>query len=615
MTSARTCPCRGACGNGFVLPWNADVGHRGGDLVICIVVATIYHQFICQEPRPTPMAADTRVIASDDSVASSVADHVADMAKSMLSVGEKDAGLAGVRLEKRGTVEAAAAPPGHFTIHLPNRMSLTVDVMGAVVYGVVLCSVGLILYCRLGAAVLPGGGIFAIVYTVGFSNIVAGTVARLFGLPALVGLIIGGIMASLLAPFPDDVPPAFSSVVRTFAVVLIVSRAGMQFTWKVIRPVITTVLSLGSLPQLAEVTGHFVACLVVFQPSNWMFALFQAAAASPVSNAIVIPVTAPFRAEGYSQTRGPLPVMIISAAFDNILAVWLLNLSLTFAFPAPGFNPLTEVLVMPFLLGGAAAAGVICGQFLCYCVTTRFANLKHELANIPQGSPDTPTLVTFLRAEDATAFRRETLLLLIAANGAAAFFTAYLKLPIWGIVFSVVNAATVSQLLASNPDTISARLTLNNDLAWTWDTFITPTLFSILGSQLDVAELLNPSLLGRALSVLFCGLLMKWIVVVATTRRKLAWSEVLYACIGWASKATIQSASAPLVLLEAQKMLDATPINATDYTARQADVDSGRVVMDCLIFYVLFCSFSAAVALKALGRTLLIKDSDQAPLQ
>jgi len=209
------------------------------------------------------------------------------------------------------------------------------------------------------------------------------------------------------------------------------------------------------------------------------------------------------------------------------------------------------------------------------------------------------------RFEDGA--RRDTWILLYAVALLNIYFAYKVNVPGLGTVSAAVSAATVSHLW-----TVQGKETLKNqlseDLAFIWDKVTAPCLYSMIGSSVNLDALINGNFLPPALACILIPLVPKAATILALQRGTgNTLKEGIFFAIGFMSKATVTATLAGQFLILAQT--DAANAASDDGTVA-AQLASAQIVQQVAVLSIVVCAISSGVAMKLLGRTLLMKDED-----
>lgn len=150
---------------------------------------------------------------------------------------------------------------------------------------------------------------------------------------------------------------------RKFALVIILTRAGLEMDPQAFKKVWITILKLGLVPWCVEcgvvaVMSHFLLDL----PWIWAFALGAIIAA--VSPAVVVPCLFRLRTKGYGVAKG-IPTLIVAVAgIDDAASVAIFGIIATIMFSAD--DVAYQISQAPVCIIGGLGFGVIFGCFMKY---------------------------------------------------------------------------------------------------------------------------------------------------------------------------------------------------------------------------------------------------------
>ncbi|XP_049772785.1 sodium/hydrogen exchanger 9B2-like [Schistocerca cancellata] len=183
----------------------------------------------------------------------------------------------------------------------------------------------------IGRDAAPGGQLFQLA-VLALAAHVGGWLATLVRLPALVGMLLVGVACQNLGLFHlEDAYEEVCSVLRHVALVIILTRAGLDLDPPSLRRLAVHVLKLGLVPWLAECAVVTVAtALLLGLPWIWAFLLGSVVAA--VSPAVVVPCLFRLRVKGYGVAKG-IPTLIIAiSGIDDAASVAVFGVVLSVMF-------------------------------------------------------------------------------------------------------------------------------------------------------------------------------------------------------------------------------------------------------------------------------------------
>ncbi|XP_034231222.1 sodium/hydrogen exchanger 9B2 isoform X2 [Thrips palmi] len=175
-------------------------------------------------------------------------------------------------------------------------------------------------FAVLGDTLAPGGDLFSLAVLTVAAHF-GGWLVSLTTLPALVGMLLVGILfqnVGLYGVSGDFVEVV--SVLRKIALVIILTRAGLDLDPPALRRLLCTVLKIGLIPWVIECVTVAVTMYFFFgMPWIWGFMLGSAVAA--VSPAVTVSCLFRLRAKGYGTAKG-IPTLIIAiSGIDDAVSV------------------------------------------------------------------------------------------------------------------------------------------------------------------------------------------------------------------------------------------------------------------------------------------------------
>ena len=395
-----------------------------------------------------------------------------------------------------------------------------------------LLTVWAVSYSLLGPLSLPtsevitvnitGGAVFT-TFLLLVSSVLGGKIVELVRLPPLLGMLLVGMLLSNVPQIKTvgKLDPAWSSTIRSTALVVILIRAGLGLDPKKLRSLSWMVFRLAFLPCLAESSTVALAShLILGLPVIWGFMLgFVLSAVSP---AVVVPCLLSLQQRGLGVNKGVPTLVIAAASIDDVLAISCFTILLGVIFNPSG--DLTRTILQGPL---EVVVGLLYG--VTWAVLTIFL-------------PPRPT-----------AGRR--LVLLVGGGLLAVFGLPLLDLSGAGPLAVLVMAFTVGLGWRRQGWTDDNPVTAGLASAWT---FLQPLLFSLIGAEVDLAKL-DLNVLGLGVAVLCIGLVVRLVVSqLAVLGGDLNLQERIFVSLAWLPKATVQAAIGSLALDKAKNLLSAT---------------------------------------------------------
>lgn len=322
-------------------------------------------------------------------------------------------------------------------------------------------------------------------------------------LPPVLGMMVCGILIGLGG---DAVwPPGLIELepfLKSFALVVILLRAGLGIRRRVLNRVGAVALRLAVLPALLE-----SAVLALLLRHLWDFpwpvaglAAFMLAAVSP---AVVVPAMLDLTEKGYGK-RNEVPTLVLAgASVDDVLAITLFSLCARMATQAD--ISWTQSL---WELPRALALGLVPGIALGLLLATAFRRHRHRIRATEQ------TLILL------------TLGLLLVQVGDLLHSAALL------------GVMTTGFLLLERAEPVAHDLAAKLSKIWV---FAEIMLFVLIGMQVDPRLALRAGL--PALGLLAAGLAARSLgVCIATAGSRLSTRERLFCVLAYWPKATVQAA-------------------------------------------------------------------------
>ncbi|OCQ90136.1 sodium:proton antiporter [Nostoc sp. MBR 210] len=363
---------------------------------------------------------------------------------------------------------------------------------------------------------------FILILLVGFF---AGQIARRLKAPALVGMVVVGIIlgpqvADLISP---DVLTASTSL-RTIAVMVILMKAGLGLDREKLVEQGTVALRLGFLPAACEALVIAIAAIWIFQ-FDFPTGLLLGCIIGAESPAVIVPGMLRLKSLGWGVTKGIPDAILTGSALSDVLL--LLVFSLLLNFLAQGTN---NSVTLPFGLT-LSAIQLLPIQIICQIVL-----------GVVLGFVTAKLLVSLLVSQNWTQNAvQESLvtaslaLLLVVVAEKFPFFSGYLVVMSTGFFLIELDAP------------LARRLRSGFDSLWVVAEII---LFVLLGAsiQLQVLEkTLFPGLVILAIGTLI-GRALGWYL--STLGSNWKWRERLFLLPGNSAKATVQAAIGAIPLAQ-----------------------------------------------------------------
>ena len=335
-----------------------------------------------------------------------------------------------------------------------------------------------------------------------------GQFARRLGAPPLIGMILGGI---ILGPeLGNKITPnvlAIGDDLRTFAVMVILMRAGLGLDRDKLLQQGTVALRLGFLPAMTEAIAIAIAAIFLFE-FDLTTGLLLGCVVGGESPAVIVPGMLKLKSLGWGVSKGIPDVILTGSALSDVLVLLVFSLLLNFLIQGTVANNTIGLLPLQLLIQ------IILGIVIGY-VAARLIILLLAQQNWTQNSVQ-DTLITALIA-----------LLLVILAQILPYFSGYLATMAMGFF-----------LIEYDPP-LARRLRIEFNNLWVIAEIV---LFVLMGAtiQLQVLEdLLLPGILILTIG-LFLGRTVGWYF--STWGSNWNWRERLFLLPGNSAKATVQAA-------------------------------------------------------------------------
>ncbi|XP_043467171.1 sodium/hydrogen exchanger 9B2 [Leptopilina heterotoma] len=381
--------------------------------------------------------------------------------------------------------------------------TLCLFLLGLLLWGIV--------YSIIGEDAAPGGPLFGLAALCIAAHF-GGWLISLTTLPALVGMLLTGIILQNVGLVSID--GKYSVVVsnlRKIALVIILTRAGLDLDPRALKSMKITVPKLGLIPWFVEALVVAVLTRYLLNlPWIWGFLLGSIIAA--VSPAVVVPCLFRLRAKGYGVAKG-IPTLIIAVAgIDDAASVAIYGIikSVMFSHDALWY----QILQGPLAIVGGLGFGILWGWLAKY---------------VPEKGD--PFMVPM------------RVLMLLGGGLLAVFGSERIELGGAGPL-GVVAAAFVSCYFWEK----QGWEVEDNPVATAFEIFwmiFEPILFGITGTQIKISEL-EESTVYLGLGCLAAGIIIRILATILVgIGSNLNMKEKVFIAISWMAKATVQAALGP----------------------------------------------------------------------
>lgn len=342
---------------------------------------------------------------------------------------------------------------------------------------------------------------FAIILLMG---LLMGSICKKLHLPALVGMILTGIV---LGPYALDlIDPSIlgiSSELRRMALIIILMRAGLSLNLADLKKVGRPAVLMCFVPACFEMAG-----MLLIAPKLLGISLIEAAVMgtviAAVSPAVIVPGMLKLMEEGYG-TKASIPQMILAAAsVDDVFVIVFFSVCTGMA--QNSVVSVWSLFRIPISIGLGAAVGAVLGIGLA-----KFFQRLHM---------------------------RDTVKVIILLS--IAFLLVTLEDIIGGMIpFSGLIAVMTSGIaLKKKHEVATKRLSVKFNKLWVGAEIV---LFVLVGATVDLHYAIGAG--GKAVLLIFCVLLFRMLgVFVCLIGTRVLPKERLFCMIAYLPKATVQAA-------------------------------------------------------------------------
>lgn len=178
-------------------------------------------------------------------------------------------------------------------------------------------------------------------------------------LPGLLGMILTGIILgpyalNLISPDILDI----SSDLREIALIIILTRAGLNIDIKDLKKVGRPAILMCFVPALFEITAVTLLAPLFFNIS-YIEAAIMGSVLAAVSPAVIVPRMIHLIDSGYGKDKSIPQLIMAGASVDDIFVI-VLFASFMGMYSGEGFNPASLLLVPVSIISGMGL-GIICG--------------------------------------------------------------------------------------------------------------------------------------------------------------------------------------------------------------------------------------------------------------
>ncbi|XP_046401429.1 sodium/hydrogen exchanger 9B2-like isoform X2 [Ischnura elegans] len=452
---------------------------------------------------------------------------------------------------------------------------------------VIILSWGVV-YLMLGEPAAPPNGQLFSLALLCITAKLGGWLVSLVHMPSLLGmLLVGVIFQNIGLVHITGTYVGIVSNLRQVALVLILTRAGLDLDPAALKRLYATVLRLGLVPWTVECTiialmTHFLLGL----PWIWGFLLGSIVAA--VSPAVVVPCLIRLREKGYGVAKG-IPTLIIAVSgIDDAFSVAVFGViqSMMFSSDALAY----EILMGPLAIILGVGFGIVWGLLSKY---------------VPdRGDP----FVVPLRV------------LMLFGGGLVAVIGSE-EIGFGGAgPLGCITAAFVSCVCWTSQGWDIE----DNPVATAFEVFwiiFEPILFGLTGTEIKLDEL-EPRLVSIGLSILIVGVVIRILcTIIISIGCKLNLKEKIFVSLSWMAKATVQAALGPVVLglltgkseeggiKHNTAITDGNPVDDDGLNPAKDEIEWAKIVLVISVLSIMLTAPIGAIAISLSGPRLLKKAS------
>ncbi|XP_048509188.1 sodium/hydrogen exchanger 9B2 [Athalia rosae] len=383
---------------------------------------------------------------------------------------------------------------------------LSLFILGLLIWGIV--------YCIIGDDAAPGGQLFGLA-TLCIAAHFGGWLFSLTTLPALIGMLMTGILLQNVGVI--NIEPRYAGVIsnlRKFALVIILTRAGLDLDPEALKRLRVTVPKIGLIPWFVE-AGVITLTTRYFLHLPWVWGFLLGSVIAAVSPAVVVPCLIRLRGKGYGVAKG-IPTLIIAiAGIDDAASVAIFGIVRSIMFSNDSLW--YQILQGPISIGGGIGFGILWG-FLA-----KYVPEKNDRFMVP------------LRV-----------LMLLGGGLIAVLGSETIELGGAGPL-GVIAAAFVSCYFWQK----EGWDVEDNPVATAFEIFwmiFEPILFGLTGTQVVLADM-NGETVYLAIAALLCGGVIRILATILVgIGSKLNLKEKIFVAFSLMAKATVQAALGPVTL-------------------------------------------------------------------
>lgn len=335
-------------------------------------------------------------------------------------------------------------------------------------------------------------------------GIILGTVFEKLRMPKLLGMLILGIVTGpYCLNLIDESVLSISSELRRIALVIILTRAGLNLNLSDLKKTGRPAFLLCFVPAVFEIAGISILAPILFKISV-SEALVLGAVLAAVSPAVIVPKMLTLMENGYGKDKSIPQMLLAGASVDDVIVIVLFGI---FTEMLSGDNAaLISLAKIPISVILGTAVGIICGIILSYIFKSKKLSINEKV------------LITL----------SASFLLLSIEDNLKGIITisALLSIMTLGITLNIKDSDTSKQLSASFSGLWSGAEIL---------------LFVLVGASVDISYALNAGI--TVIILILLALIFRMAgVFLCMLRTSLNKKERIFCMLSYTPKATVQAA-------------------------------------------------------------------------
>lgn len=379
------------------------------------------------------------------------------------------------------------------------------------------------------------------------SSLLLGNLFKKLRLPSLIGMLLVGI---ILGPYVLNLISIdilnISNDLRQFALIIILTRAGLSLKVDNLKKVGRAAILLCFLPATFEIVGYMLFAPLILGLTILESALMGTVMGA-VSPAIVIPCMLNLQEKGYGEKKAIPQMIMAGASCDDIFVIVLFTALLT-SFGSGNFN-FNIIWQIPVSIILGISVGMLVGWVFSTC-------FKHFYIR------NTVKIIIML----SFSFLLVSLENLIKT-----------KVPFSGLLAII----SFSMMINIKQEELAKELSNRYEKLWVFAEII---LFVLVGASINISYALTYGV--SVIIVLFSALVFRMIgVFVCLFKTSLNFKEKLFCAIAYIPKATVQAA------------IGAIPLSI--------GLECGEMILTCAVLAILITAPLGAFATNLLYKKLL----------